>query len=388
MRAMALLAVIVVMLSGVPISAVNTGTVPLSKVPLGAAAAILMDVASGEIMHSRNIHAKLPPASLTKIMTALLAAESGKLDAVVTVSPRAVEVEPRNIWLSPGENITLQHLIYGLLLRSGNDAALAIAYFLAGGVEAFAAMMNERAKELGAVNTHFTNPHGLPDVTHFSTAHDLALMARALLHVSFLRRVVATTRYRAPWENRPYQRIWHNTNRLLQLMPGADGIKTGWTRAAGRCLASSATRQGWQLLAIVLDSSDHYGESRALLEWGFTYYRRVVIIERGLYMGAVRVRGGEPAALGAVTAEELSWVAPRGHSLQVSTAVHLPHDLRPPIAAGSVIGELSVAVGTREVGSVPLIADQAAYPTSWLRRKLHRANLYLRFLHRALLTLP
>jgi len=349
-------------------------------VPMQAVAAVLMDVGSGEVLQSRNMHERQPIASLTKIMTAILAAESGKLDAVVVVPPCAVLVSPRNIWLSPGENITLRNLVYGLLLRSGNDAAVAIAYYLAGGVPAFAAKMNERAKELGAVNSNFVNPHGLPHDDHFSTAYDVGLITRALLGNAFLRQVVSTARYRVPWAGRTYDRIWHNTNRLLQLMPGADGVKTGWTRAAGRCLAASATRQGWQLLAIVLNSPDRYGETRALLEWGFANYQRVVVVERGLYLGSVRVIRGDPPSVGAVAARELAWVAPQGRSLAVATSVLLPDYVRPPVLPGSVIGTLCVSIEKREVARVPLLADQGAVHTSWWWRLRHLAQQYVRFL--------
>lgn len=360
------------------------GSAQLADVPTRASAAILMDVESGVVLQGKNVHGRVPIASLTKIMTALLAAESGKLDAVVVIPPQVAKVEPRNIWLSPGENITLRNLVYGLLMRSGNDAALAIAYFLAGSVEAFAAAMNARARELGALDSHFVNPNGLPNAKHLSTAYDMALITRALLSDRFLRRVVSTTRYRAPWEGRGYDRIWHNTNRLLQLMPGADGVKTGWTRAAGRCLAASATRQGWQLLAIVLNSPDHYGETRALLEWGFANYQRVVLVERGQYLGSVHVAHGFPSVIGAMAARKMAWVVPQGRQLAVVTEIDLPREVRPPVMSGSVIGQLAVVIEGRQAASIPLVADQAAAHTSWLRRLADLAQQYLRFLEYSL----
>jgi D-alanyl-D-alanine carboxypeptidase (penicillin-binding protein 5/6) len=376
-RVVAKLTVVAVLIA---LLAVPTASANPRALQRQAVAAVLMDVASGEVLQSRNMHERQPIASLTKIMTALLAAESGKLDAVVAVPSCAVAAPPLNIWLSPGEKITLRNLVYGLLLRSGNDAAVAIAYFLAGGSEAFAAKMNERAKELGAVNSNFVNPHGLPHEDHFSTAYDVGLITRALLGNTFLRQVVGTARYRVPWEGRRYDRIWHNTNRLLQLMPGADGVKTGWTRAAGRCLAASATRQGWQLLAIVLNSPDRYGETRALLEWGFANYRRIVVVERGLYLGSVRVMRGDPPSIGAVAARDLVWVVPKGCSPDVSTAVLLPPYIRPPVPPGSVIGSLSVKIEKREVARVQLLADQGAVHTSWWSRLRHLAQQYVRFL--------
>lgn len=360
---------------------------PAWAIGVGANAAALMDVNSGEVLYGKNMNQKMPMASLTKIMTALLAAESGKLDHVVTVHPEAVKVEPTNIWLLPSEKITLSNLVYGLMMRSGNDAALAIAYYLAGGIEDFAQMMNARARELGAFNTNFVNPTGLPHRDHLSSAYDLALMTRALLQNPFLQEVVATERHESEWDNHSRPRVWHNSNRLLQIMPGADGVKTGWTRTAGHCLASSATRQGWQLLSIVLNSPDHYGENRALLEWGFKNYHPVRIVEKGIFLGSITVKNGSPSSIGAVTAGELTWVEQRGKQLDLRTTVLLPESLQPPIEAHQHVGQLIVTVEGLEVARVPLVSDQKAVEKSWLRRLQRTVREYVLFVHRPMRTL-
>lgn len=346
-----------------------------------------MDVNSGEVLYGKNIHQRLAIASLTKTMTALLAAESGKLDDIITVHPDATKVEPSAIWLMPGEKMSLRHLVYGLMLRSGNDAAVAIAYYLAGSVDGFCEMMNAKAAELGAHNSNFRNPHGLPNQNHFSTAYDLALITRAALLNPFVHQVVATERYESPWDGHNYPRVWHNKNRLLQLMPSADGVKTGWTNAAGHCLSSSATKGGWQLLSIVLDSPDHYGENRALLEWGFKNFHRVDLVTSGVFQGYVSVKDGKPSSVGAVTAGELKWVAKKGEEIDARFELYIPSELRLPIAKDQFIGQLAISIGDREVARIPLVADQASNDKSWLRKLLRGGMNYVRFVHGSLQTL-
>ena len=365
----------------------NLFAVPCSAIGVAAKAGILMDVNSGEVLYGKNIHQRLPIASLTKTMTALLAAESGKLDDIVSVHPDATKVEPSAIWLMPEEIILLRDLVHGLMLRSGNDAALAIAYYLAGSVDTFSEMMNAKAVELGAYNTNFRNPHGLPNQNHFSTAYDLALITRAALLNPFVHQVVATKRYESPWEGHDYPRVWHNKNRLLQLMPSADGVKTGWTKAAGHCLASSATKGGWQLLSIVLDSPDHYGENRALLEWGFNNFHRVDVVTSGVFQGYVSVKDGKPSNVGLVTDGELKWVAKNGESVEAKVELLVPSELVLPIEKDQVIGQLTVSIADKEVARIPLIADQASTDKSWFRKLLRGGINYIRFVHGSLRTL-
>lgn len=355
-----------------------------SAIGVGARAAILMDVISGVVLYGKNINERLPMASLTKIMTALLAAESGRLDETVTVASEATQVEPSAIWLVPGEKILLRDLVYGLMLRSGNDAALAIAYFLSGSVSAFCAEMNNRAEELGATNTNFMNPHGLSHRDHYTTAHDLALVTRAALTNEFVKGVVATKRFESPWEGHDYPRVWHNKNRLLQLMPQADGVKTGWTQAAGHCLASSATKNGWQLLSIVLDSPSHYEENRALLTWGFYSHRQVDVLTLGAFQGYVSVQRAKPEAVGAVTSQGLKWIAKSGEEPDFEYRVVLPTELELPVYKGMVLGVTYVSLAGKEIARIPLVADQGARDSSWIDRLLRNARNYVEFVHKPL----
>ena len=219
---------------------------------IAARGAALMDVNTGRLLLGKQENMRLPMASTTKIMTAILAIESGRLQEMVTVSDAATRVEPSSIWLVPGERISLHHLVYGLMLRSGNDAAVAIAEHLAGGVDEFAQLMNRKAQALGLRNTHFCNPHGLPHPEHYTTAYDLALLSAYALRNDLFTEVVSTARMTLPREQQTAECIWHNKNRLLQTYPGADGVKTGWTRAAGYCLVASANRAGFRRVSIVI----------------------------------------------------------------------------------------------------------------------------------------
>ncbi|MBS3939094.1 MAG: D-alanyl-D-alanine carboxypeptidase [Peptococcaceae bacterium] len=346
---------------------------------IDASAAIVMDVESGRVLYGNNIHQRRPMASLTKKMTALLAAESGRLDEIITIRPEWIAVEASNIWLIPGEMITLRSLVYGLMLRSGNDAAQTIAYFLAGSLPDFSVQMNNRAQNLGAMNTNFVNPHGLHHPDHFSSAYDLALIARAVLKDPFLRVVVRTERFAVRQDAIEAPRIWHNKNRLLQIKAGADGIKTGWTRAAGHCLASSATYSGWQLLCIVLNSPDHYGETLALLQWGFANFRPHLMVQRGLFKGYVAVVGGQPAYIGVVAAHDYWWVQAKSEESAPLMTVELPTSVRPPLFALQKIGELLIEFNGEIVGRVPLLSDQASRERSWLRFLARHIVSYAKF---------
>lgn len=209
-----------------------------------AKAAVLIEKNTGRVLYRRNEETALPMASTTKVMTALLALEEGQLDDVVTVSRNAFGVPGTSIYLSEGEKLTLRDLLYGLMLASGNDAAVAIAEHIGGSVDAFCRRMTERAAELGCQNTVFLSPNGLPTLGHHTTAYDLALIAREAMDHPEFREIVSTRRASIPWEGRTYSRILNNKNRLLTDYDGATGIKTGYTKAAGRCLVFGAKRDG------------------------------------------------------------------------------------------------------------------------------------------------
>jgi len=234
-----------------------------------AQSAAVIDSYTGEFLFTKNENALEYPASSTKILTALLVIEAGDLDKPVTVELPDTKVEPSNLELKPGEQYARRQLVYGLLLKSANDVAMALARDNAGSVEAFAEKMNRRAEELGATNSHFANPHGLHEPDHYTTAHDLALIARAAMEQPFFRQVVSTIYY--TWKS-PKGTVYQlrNHNRLLRHFVGCNGLKTGYTRAAQQVLVSSALRDGHEVISVVLhtDKPGIWEDSKALLTYG------------------------------------------------------------------------------------------------------------------------
>jgi serine-type D-Ala-D-Ala carboxypeptidase (penicillin-binding protein 5/6) len=234
-----------------------------------AESAAVIDSYTGEFLFLKNENAIQYPASSTKILTALLVIEAGNLDQPVTVDLSDTKVEPTKLDLQPGEQYTRRQLIYGLMLKSANDVAMALARDNAGSIEAFAEKMDRRAAELGATNSHFANPNGLHDPSHYTTAHDLALIARAAMQQPFFRQVVGTIYY--TWKS-PKGVVYQlrNHNRLLRHFVGCNGLKTGYTRAAQQVLVSSALREGHEVISVVLHTNKPgiWEDSKALLTYG------------------------------------------------------------------------------------------------------------------------
>ena len=237
--------------------------------PLAAQSAALVDSYSGEFLYTKNPDAKQYPASSTKILTALIVIEAGNLDQLVTVAPEDTKVEPSSLNLKPGQQFTRRQLLFGMLLKSANDVAMCLARDNAGSVPAFAEKMDIRAAELGATNSHFVNPHGLHDPNHYTTAHDLVLIARAAMQQPLFRQIVSTIYY--TWRT-PTGEVdeLRNHNRLLRHFAGCNGLKTGYTRAAQQVLVSSALRGGHEVISVVLhtDKPGIWVDSKTLLAYG------------------------------------------------------------------------------------------------------------------------
>lgn len=246
-----------------------------------AKAAALIDVASGRILYSLNGEEPLPMASTTKIMTAIVAIEAGKLSDVVKTSKRAFAKEGSSLFLRRGEEMSLHHLLYGLMLRSGNDAAVAIAEHVGGSEEGFVYMMNDKAEMLGLEKTQFRNPHGLDADGHYTTANDLARLSAYALHNPTFREIVRTKVKTAPNPYEKWDYKWTNKNKMLRLYDGADGVKTGYTSKALRCLVSSATRQGQQLAVVTLNDGNDWLDHSRLLDYGFSAFPAVPLIGKG-----------------------------------------------------------------------------------------------------------
>ncbi len=246
-----------------------------------AQAASLIDVTSGRVLYSRNGDKEMRIASLTKIMTAIVAIENGRLGDTVTVSRRAAGKEGSSLYLKAGEKIKLENLLYGLMLRSGNDAAEAIAEHVGGSLEGFVFLMNRKAEELGLSHSHFANPHGLDQPGHYSSANDLAALTAYALHNDAFRTIVKTKVRTAPNPHEQWDYKWVNKNKMLSMYDGADGVKTGYTKLALRCLVTSATRGGQQLVAVTLNDGDDWADHRRMLDYGFAHYPLQLVVAKG-----------------------------------------------------------------------------------------------------------
>ncbi|MFT8362394.1 MAG: D-alanyl-D-alanine carboxypeptidase family protein [Sporolactobacillus sp.] len=254
---------------------------------LAAASAVLLDQASGRVLYGKDADQKRPIASITKVMTAILAIESGKMDQTVRVSANAVRTEGSSIYLKAGEKIKLRDLVYGLMLRSGNDASLAIAEAVGKSEQGFVFLMNEKAKEIGMTRTHFTNPNGLENPDHYSTAYDMALLTRYAMEQPTFRKIVQTRVYKAQATNQSDIRVWANKNKMLRLYKYATGGKTGFTKAAGRTLISTAKKGRIALIAVTLNDGDDWRDHQQLFEWGFSHFQSTQVACKGKLHAAV-----------------------------------------------------------------------------------------------------
>lgn len=315
-----------------------------------AASAILVDADSGRVLYQQNADAKMLIASTTKILTALVAIEEGDLDDVVTVSREAACTEGSAMYLREGEELTLETLLYGLLLCSGNDAAVAIGDHVGGSQGGFVRLMNEKAKALGMACSSFANPNGLDHEDHYSTARDMARLACAAMDNETLMRIASTKSVTIGG------RTMTNHNKLLRYMDGCLGLKTGYTRAAGRTLVSCAERNGQRLVAVTLQDGNDWADHQALYAYGFSAYpaKRGAAVGQVLHRAAVRGAAVPTAALAA--ADSFSWPLKEGETLSCRMEVEEP--LHAPIAAGTLVGEAVFSVNGEEVGRVGLLCRE------------------------------
>ncbi len=329
------------------------------QLPLTAKAAILIEASTGRVLYEKAADTPLFPASTTKIMTCLLAIEEGDLSSVVTVSRHAAETEDTDV--EAGDRFVLAELIAQMMLRSDNGASVAIAEDLAGSVANFAAYMNEKAYQLGAKDTHFMNPSGLPDRMHIATAHDMARIGAYAMKNPKFRSFVGTKEREVTWV-KPEKKhaLLTNTNRLLGVYEGATGIKTGYTNAAGGCLAASARRGGIELIAVVLGAADEevrFLEAAQLLDLGFQRVRAAPVYKKMDLMRTVWVKGGKEGRLAVYPKEELRLVLIDGETEENYRLVYdLPQVIAANVKEGAHVGDLLVYHGDKEVMKVPLLA--------------------------------
>ncbi|MFD2679559.1 D-alanyl-D-alanine carboxypeptidase family protein [Bacillus seohaeanensis] len=326
-----------------------------AKPGVSAHRAILMDQETGRVLYEKDAHTKSRIASITKIMTAILAVESGKMDKTVTVSANAAGTEGSSIYLKPGEKIKLEDLVYGLMLRSGNDSAVAIAENVGGSLEGFVYLMNEKAKEIGMTNTHFENPHGLDDhENHYSTAYDMAILTRYAMKNKTYKKIAGTKSYKSPDPNNKWDRTWRNKNRLLtQLYKYTTGGKTGYTKRAKRTLVTTASKDNENLIAVTLNGPDDWNDHINMFEYGFKNYDYKVAVPKGqldnidneIYKGRTYVKR---EAVLSLTQEEEEDVRVQYKMLKPNKQ-WLEGDNVP-----DVVGKAVIYLDEREVDSLPI----------------------------------
>jgi serine-type D-Ala-D-Ala carboxypeptidase (penicillin-binding protein 5/6) len=316
-------------------------------------AAVVMDMSTGTIVYAKNPNTSHYPASITKIMTAVIALQRGHLDDVLTASPYAVEQEPDKLYLVPGETEPLGKLLYGLLLISANDAAVVIAEHYGGSVSGFANMMNGEAHQLGAQHTHFANPNGLPNPDHVTTAYDMSLIARAAMQYPEFRSIVDTRSYH--WQGEKWQSELTNLNKMLYYYPGAIGLKTGFTSVAHNTLVVAATRNGQTFLAVLLDAQSNVDirhDASKIMDYAFSHYHTQPILTKGTVVTNVVTTPG--IRIPVVTDADLMATSPLNQDVSIHTKVTMDAITR-DLPKGTKVGALQVEENGRKITTVPLV---------------------------------
>lgn len=314
---------------------------------ISAQSAVLLDCTTGRILYSKQPDKQSLVASTTKIMTALIVCEQCNVLDRVKIPIEAVGIEGSSMYLQVGEILTVQELLYGLMLHSGNDAAVALAIYCGGTVEGFVQLMNDKARLLGLRNTHFENPNGLDAQNHYSTASDLASLASYAMCNPIFSQIVSTKTVKVG------DRFLKNHNKLLWQLEGTDGVKTGYTRTAGRILVSSAVRDGRRLVAVTINDPNDWQDHKQLMEDGFQRYSLKQVLQENQILGRFEIAGGKEQYVELITTESFSFPL----SDDEEPMVHLPTPgfVYAPVAAGQSAGFAQIFLGDRLIGKVSLI---------------------------------
>ncbi|HSH35143.1 D-alanyl-D-alanine carboxypeptidase family protein [Schnuerera sp.] len=342
------------------------------KPDIGAQSAILIDAKSKRVLASYNPHIKLPIASTTKIMTALIALENAKLTDKIIIDNNSVGIEGSSIYLEINEAITLEDLLYGLLLRSGNDSAIAIANYIGGDVESFSDMMNNKAMEIGAENTNFMNPHGLHDGRHYSTAYDLALITSEAMKINDFKQIVSTKTWKT---DRNKNKIFYNKNKTLWEYEGGDGVKTGYTTKSGRCLVTSATRDGTQLIAVVLNDGNWFKDCYTLMDYGFENFTTYVIFEKEQFLKKIPVHNGNEEYVIAVSNDSFIFPLTKEELGKIKINLSLPESIEAPIVNGEIIGYITVYLDGQIIHKEKVIAKENVGKLGIMKRLFRKIRL-------------
>ena len=342
---------------------------PLRANAVSAEKAYVLDAVSGRVLFEKNGKDQSLIASTTKIMTALVVCEQCNVLDRMRIPKEAVGIEGSSMYLKEGEVLTLQELLYGLMLSSGNDAAVALAIYCGGTVEGFAELMNDKARVLDLSGTHFENPNGLDSPGHYSTARDLAKLAAYAMENPIFYKTVSAKNVKVG------ERYLTNHNKLLWRLEGADGVKTGFTKAAGRILVSSATREGRRLIAVTIDDPDDWNDHAALLEEGFQQYSVQRIVTKGDHIGTLEVIGGENHRVEVLAAEDFDYAITQEERPQL--AIPGPGFVYAPAVEGAEAGYAYVLIEGKAVGKVPTVYGETIEQT-----KTEEKSFWQKLLHR------
>ncbi len=328
-----------------------------TDISLSAHSAVLYQPENDIFLYSKSADTKMPMASTTKIMTALVALDGTSLQDTVIIDERAVGVEGSSAYLKAGEVLTIEELLYALLLQSANDAAVAIACHVAGDVDAFALLMNDKAKDLGLSCTNFTNPHGLDDKEHYTTARELAIItAEAMKNESF-RKITST--YKKTFSTEDRTRTYVNHNKMLLNYEGCIGVKTGYTQRSGRCLVVAAERNGLEFISVTLDAPNDWSDHTKLLDYGYDTLERIDLAKVDEYCYNVPIINGDKESILVTNDKDISIIVEKGdHSL--NKHIKLIRYAVAPISEGDVLGEIIFTIDGKEVDRCNLIARENA----------------------------
>ncbi|MBQ2896779.1 MAG: D-alanyl-D-alanine carboxypeptidase [Clostridia bacterium] len=346
-------------------------------IEVSARNAVLYEPQSQRIIFEKNQDEKRGMASTTKIVTAITALENSNLTDVVTVSKKAADVEGSSVWLEAGEKQTLENLLYGLMLSSGNDAAIAIAEHISGTTEKFALLMNETAKKAGANNSSFKNPNGLDEEGHYTTALDLAKITAYAMENEKFKEIVSTKQKTIPWQGHKWDRSLKNHNKMLSLYEGADGVKTGFTKKCGRCLVSSAFKNGTRLIAVTLNAPNDWDDHTKMLDLGFSLLESKCIVKKDEILGKCSIENGTETVV-EIKAQAGFWF-PVLKSDKTKINVNIARDVKAPVLKGQTLGFAEIYLNDKKISEIPLIANndiEVLYiPTIWDNFKILISSL-------------
>lgn len=354
---------------------------------ISSGSAILMEAETGQILYDKNSDEKQFPASITKVLTAIVALERNNINDVVTVGndvPNQIEIGSSSIYLIPGEKLTLEQLMYGLLVESGNDAAVAIAEHTAGSVAGFSKLMNEKAKKLGATNSNFVNPNGLHDDNHYTTAHDMALIMREAIKNPTLLKLMTTTNYVIPATNKQQTRYLWTKNRLFKSKTSEfyyDHLiasKTGFTDIAKNTLVSAAEKDGMDLITVVLQSNgpEAYKDTISMFEYGFENYEPEILVNKDQLIKEQEIKNAT-SPLTIVSRSTVTYIKSKNETKEIEPTIKISNDLSSSIKLGEKIGTVEYVVDNHTIGKTELIAGNEVISKSSIERnKILKSSIW------------